>query len=161
MCSKHTTNNNLFAIAKRINVNFGRIFQEFVDQNRRIRRGFNRVRHVIFKIFAGIDNLHRSAAKDKRRANDYGVANTFSNIDSIIKVTGDTVRWLQELELFRADLKNSRSPARLMSSGLVPIIGTPFSWSFNDKFNGVWPPNCTIQPVRLHHLIDLKNVFNR
>ena len=40
----------------------------------------------------------------------------------------------------------SRSSARSMLSGLVPMIGTPSASSALARLSGVWPPNWTITP---------------
>jgi hypothetical protein len=34
-----------------------------------------------------------------------------------------------------------------MSSKLVPMSGTPASWSARASFKGVCPPSCTITPI--------------
>ncbi|MNR17285.1 hypothetical protein D3C85_1339360 [compost metagenome] len=43
--------------------------------------------------------------------------------------------------------KRSRSSARSMASGLVPMIGTPASSRARQIFSGVWPPYWTITPL--------------
>jgi len=42
--------------------------------------------------------------------------------------------------------KRSRSSARSIASGLVPITGTPAASSARASFSGVWPPYCTMTP---------------
>ena len=43
--------------------------------------------------------------------------------------------------------KRSRSSARSMASGLVPMMGTPWASRALASFSGVWPPNCTMTPM--------------
>ena len=42
--------------------------------------------------------------------------------------------------------KRSRSSARSMASGLVPMMGTPASASAFASLSGVWPPSVTTTP---------------
>ena len=46
----------------------------------------------------------------------------------------------------RMAAKRSRSSARSMASGLVPMMGTPASASAFASLSGVWPPNVTTTP---------------
>jgi hypothetical protein len=43
--------------------------------------------------------------------------------------------------------KRSRSSARSIESGEVPMIGTPLASSAFASLSGVWPPYCTITPT--------------
>ena len=57
--------------------------------------------------------------------------------------------------------KRSRSSARSMESGEVPMIGTPACSSGTASLSGVWPPNCTMTPSRLLALDDAQHVLER
>ena len=57
--------------------------------------------------------------------------------------------------------KRSRSSARSIESGLVPMIGTPAAASGTASLSGVWPPNCTITPYGLLAVHDREHVLER
>ena len=57
--------------------------------------------------------------------------------------------------------KRSRSSARSIESGDVPMIGTPLASSARASFSGVCPPYCTITPFGLLRVDDLEHVLER
>ena len=57
--------------------------------------------------------------------------------------------------------KRSRSSARSIDSGEVPMMGTPAASSARARFRGVWPPNWTMTPMGWIAFADIEHVFDR
>ena len=69
-------------VGQGINVDLGRPFEEFVDQNRLFRRCIDRRTHVFVQGLIIVNDRHSSAAQYETRAHDdwitYFVCNSFS-----------------------------------------------------------------------------------
>ena len=70
----HAADDRPRAIAEAIDVDFGRVFEELIDQHRLARRHIDRVFHVAFECFIGIHDLHRATAENEAGSHDHRVA---------------------------------------------------------------------------------------
>src|SRR3989338_6235431 len=73
------------SVAYHIYVDFDGVLEEFIYQDRKFRRGLDRVRHIILQGFIVIDYLHSAPAQHIRRPDHYRIAypllNFFSAFD--------------------------------------------------------------------------------
>ena len=164
---------DVLAVGKAIDIDFGGVGQIAVDQHRAACRHdeFGRpveiggqARHVAVELRGVVDDLHGAAAQHIGRPDH----------DRIADLVGDGARLLRRWWRCRSSAgaasslsssfwKRSRSSARSMASGEVPRIGTPASSSGSASFSGVWPPNCTMTPcsvpLRALGVDDLEHVL--
>jgi len=108
-----------------------------------------RVADVTRQVGIGVHHFHRPAAEDVARAHDQRIADLAGQ--------GQRLRRRSRAVAVRAVVssrprlstsfwKRSRSSARSIESGEVPITGTPLASSACASFSGVCPPYCTITP---------------
>ena len=66
----HAADTNFFAVGNRVHVHFNRIVKESIEQNRRIKRYFDRFTHIALKFASFMHDIHRAAAKHVARTNN-------------------------------------------------------------------------------------------
>ena len=86
------------SIGNAIDVDFDCVLEKAIDQRRPIRRDLDRARHVTAQVFLVINQLHRAATENERRANENRVADLICNGDRFIGVDRRTVRRLPQTE---------------------------------------------------------------
>ena len=63
------------SVANSIDIDFDGIFEEFVDEDRTLRRGIDRFCHEAFKLFVTINYFHGPAAQNVAWSDKNGIAN--------------------------------------------------------------------------------------
>ena len=76
----HADNDRPLSVANGVDVDFDRIFEELVDQDRVIRAGLDSIDHVTIEAVLVVDNLHRSPAQHKARAHHDRVADPLGDL---------------------------------------------------------------------------------
>ena len=131
-------------VGDRIDVELDRVLEELVDQDRMLRRRLHRRRHVAIERRHVVDDGHGAAAEHVGRAGR--PAGSRSSRATSRASSGDVAVPLGACGMPRSHSsceKRSRSSARSIESGDVPMILTPASCSGSASFSGVCPPYWT------------------
>ena len=113
------------AVADAVDVHFGRVAEEAVDEHRMFVGNFDGVLDVVIElIFVGND-FHRASAEDEARADEHGISDLCGDDACLRGGVSDAAFGLLEAELFTSLLNRSRSSAASMDSTDVPMMGTP------------------------------------
>ena len=70
----HADDDRSLPVANGVDVDFDRIFEKLVDQDRVVRAGLDRVDDVVFEAMLVVDDLHRPPAQHEARAHHDRVA---------------------------------------------------------------------------------------
>ena len=91
---------NVFAVGKRIHVNFNRVFQEVIDQHRAVVRILHRLFHVANDRLFIVGNHHGASAEYVRRPHQYRKSNAARALDGFVDGSGHDAGRLRNLQLF-------------------------------------------------------------
>ena len=142
------------AIGNGIDIDFDRVFQELVDQDRMAGRSVNGFFHVESQRLFVVANLHRATTEHVAGANQNWISDSLSDRSCAFKVRSGSVRWLQQTGLVEDRLK------------ALPIFGrVDHVWaSADDRNAGCFQRSSQIQwslPAELHdHAVRLQTIAN-
>jgi hypothetical protein len=90
---------DLLAIAERVDVALDRIAQILVDQHRAVARDLHRGGDVVVELLFAVDDLHRPAAQHVAGAHQHRVADAVGDVHRLVAAAGDAVGGLLEAQL--------------------------------------------------------------
>ena len=149
------------AVGDAIDIDFHRVFQKPIHQDRPIRADLDRALHVTAQIVAVINQLHRPAAQNERGPDQHRVTNPLRDRDRFIGAHRRTTRRLAEAEL----VEHGREQ--------LPVFRhlDAFRLRADDRNAGFFQSLREIQrrlPAELHDdafgkllLVDIEHVFER
>ncbi len=87
------------AVGDAVDVDFGGVVEEAVDEDGALGRGGDGVAHVVAEFVVAVDDLHGASAEDEAGADEDGIADLRGGVDGFVLVGGGAVGRLVEAEL--------------------------------------------------------------
>jgi hypothetical protein len=107
-----------------------------------------------------VDHLHGPAAQDIGGPHHQGIADALGDFQGLHQAGGHARFGLGDAQLAHHVRKRSRSSARSMTSGLVPMICTPAAASSVGDVQGGLAAELDDDPFGLLLVVDAQNVFD-
>src|SRR5579859_6127711 len=96
-----SADHNVFAIRERVHVNFNRVFQKMIDQNRPLLRIFDRLFHVADNAVVIIGDHHGASAKNVGWPHEHRVSCLAGTGNSFFHAGGNRAGRLRDIEFFQ------------------------------------------------------------
>ena len=97
----------LAAVRKAVDVQFLRVAEEFVDENRMAFGDARRLRHIGAQRNFLIDNRHRTAAQHERRTDEHGITDFRRDAACVLRVRRHAAGGLPDADLLRDFLEDA------------------------------------------------------
>ena len=96
---QHAGNDDLPAVADRIDIDLDRVAQILVDQNRRLGRNLDLVGDIVVELLGAVDDFHRPPAEHVARPRQHRIADPRGDRDRLVAAARHAVGGLFEAEL--------------------------------------------------------------
>src|ERR1700732_3804705 len=128
---------HILAVRECVHVNFNRVFQKFVDEDRPVLRILNGLLHVLLNRVFFVGDDHGPPSDYIRRTNQHRESNLFA-ASTASSTEATMAPGACGISSSSSSLpKRLRSSARSIDSGVVPMILTPAALSGKERFSGV------------------------
>ena len=157
----HPTDHACLPVGDAIDVHFGRVFKEAVDQHRALRTGFNGRTDVATEVGFIVNDLHRATTKNKGRTHQNRVSDPRSHIDGLLLVGSGAALRLAKTKLIQHGgemfaILGHLDASRLRANDPATIrleSGSKVQWSLSTELHN--------HRIRLLALVDIQHVLER
>ena len=149
------------AVGDAVDIDFGGVVEEAVDEHGALGRGGNGVAHVVAEFVVGVDDLHGAAAEDEAGADENGIADLGGGGDGFVLIGGDAVGRLVEAELVQHLLEEFAVLGALDGLDTGADDGDAVFLEAGGEVEGSLAAELDDDAVRFFAMADVEDVFQR
>ena len=155
----HAADQSPRAVAQAIDVHFNGGFEELVDQDGLVRRGFESLKHIAAEGFLVVDDFHGPAAENIAGADEHGIADSSGRVDRLRQIEGDAVGRLFQLQAIHQALEALAILGQVDAVNAGPNDGSAGRFQRLRQIERRLAAELHDQSFRLHPVADIEHVL--